>query len=125
MKVINNLYFILVQKAHLRKEQKSLRCKLSKLEFTNCRKVVIAVFIVVCCIYFQVFDILADFNGTAICIMTIVMTCRKFALYRTVFQKIRELFPSFLPQYLMVDFEAAVRKAVHRVWPETRIVGCR
>lgn len=71
------------------------------------------------------FDILADFNGRAVCIMSVVMTCRKFGMYRAVFEKIKELFPTFLPQFLMADFEASARKAIHQVWPETRILGCR
>ena len=42
------------------------------------------------CSLLQVFNILADYHGKAVCIFNIVMSCRKFEMYKRVLQKIKE-----------------------------------
>lgn len=74
---------------------------------------------------FQVINLLADHHGTAVCILTIVMTCRKVGLYKKVFRLLKDLFPEFAPRQVMSDFEVALRKGFLCVFPTTRMLGCR
>lgn len=74
---------------------------------------------------FQVWNLLADFHGKSVCVMSVVMTSRKVPLYEAVLKKLRELFPQFAPANLMLDYEPSIRKAVSLVYPETRMLGCR
>lgn len=70
-------------------------------------------------------NIVADYHGRAVCVLSVVMTTRKFQLYKKIFAKIRELFPDFEPHFLMSDYEAAMRKAISANMPNTRLLGCR
>lgn len=70
-------------------------------------------------------NIVADFHGRAVCILSVVMTTRKFQLYKKIFAKIREIFPDFEPQSFMADYEAAMRKGISANYRNTRILGCR
>jgi len=73
----------------------------------------------------KVLNIVADYHGKAICILSIVMTTRKFQLYKKLFAKIREIFPEFEPHFIMSDYEAAMRKAISANFVNTRVLGCR
>ena len=73
----------------------------------------------------QVFNILADYNGHALCVFTIVMTSRKLPLYRKVFGLIADKFPNFKPTTMMSDFEPAMRKAFKERYIAARLYGCR
>ena len=65
--------------------------------------------------FFQVFNILADYHGKAVCVFNVVMTCRKFELYKRVLERIRDRFPSFKPQQLMADYESAMRRGFKNI----------
>ena len=73
----------------------------------------------------QVLNILADYNGSAIVVFTIIMTSRKVALYRRVLEMLKMVFPSFDPKQLMADYEGSLRKAIKAAFPRTRLYGCR
>lgn len=73
----------------------------------------------------KVINILADHHGTAVCILSIIMTCRKVGLYKKVFHLLKQLFPEFAPRQVMSDFEASLRKGFLAVFPTTRLLGCR
>jgi len=73
----------------------------------------------------QVFNLVCDFHDRALCVMTVVMTCRKYPLYKKVLKKVRELFPDYVPQQVMCDYEASMRKAFAVVYPQSRMLGCR
>lgn len=73
----------------------------------------------------QILNILCDFKGALICIMTIVMSARKLALYQEIFRWFAENFTSFRPKQCMADWETALRKAISTNWPEARLLGCR
>ena len=77
------------------------------------------------CSLLQVFNILADYHGKAVCIFNIVMSCRKFEMYKRVLLKIKERFPIFQPQQLMADYETAMRRGFKTSFPDARILGCR
>ena len=49
----------------------------------------------------QVLNILADFNGSAIVVFTIIMTSRKVGLYRKVLELLKMKFPDFEPKQLV------------------------
>lgn len=70
-------------------------------------------------------NICADYHGRAVCILSVVMTTRKFQLYKKIFARIREIFPDFEPNFLMSDYEAAMRKGIATNFPNTRLLGCR
>lgn len=53
------------------------------------------------------------------------MTTRKVQLYKALFKKLKNLFPSLDPRFAMSDFEAAIRKAIIATFPDTRLLGCR
>ena len=73
----------------------------------------------------QVLNILADFNGSAIVVFTIIMTSRKVGLYRKVLELLKMKFPNFEPKQLMADYEGSLRKAIKEAFPRTRLYGCR
>ena len=75
--------------------------------------------------FFKVFNILADYHGKAVCVFNVVMTCRKFKLYKRVLEKIRDCFPSFNPQQLMADYDSAMRRGLKKTYPDARLLGCR
>lgn len=74
---------------------------------------------------FQVFSLVADFMGKAVCVFTAIMTSRKYRLYFKLFKKLREVFPNFNPSNIMSDYEASMRKALKDVFPNIRLLGCR
>jgi len=73
----------------------------------------------------QVFNLLADFHGESVCILSSVMTSRKFPAYKRLLWKLKEIFPDFQPANIMSDYEPALRKAITKEYPETRLLGCR
>lgn len=73
----------------------------------------------------QVFSILADYHGNALCVFTVVMTSRKLPLYRKVFGLIANRFPAFNPARMMADYEPGMRKAFKEKFSNTRMNGCR
>ncbi len=72
----------------------------------------------------QVLHIVADYKGGVVCVMTVIMSCRKVGLYRAVYSSIREKFPCFKPRMLMADWETALRKTAAAIWPDARMLGC-
>jgi len=58
-------------------------------------------------------------------VLSVVMTGRKFPLYKKVLKKVRELFPDYAPQQVMADYEASMRKAFTVVYSNSRLLGCR
>ena len=73
----------------------------------------------------QVFNIIADYNGHAILLFTVVMTSRRLALYEKVLDVIKTHFPNFKPLQMMADFEVAMRTAFISRFPSSRLYGCR
>lgn len=73
----------------------------------------------------QVLNICADYGGALVCVMTVVMSCRKVGLYRKIFRFIKEQFPFFEPRAFMADWETGLRKTLEETWPNARLVGCR
>ena len=68
---------------------------------------------------------MADYQGTAVILYTIVMTARKVALYKKVFDLIKQHFPAFNPKQMMTDFEGSLRKAFVSRFTMARLYGCR
>lgn len=73
----------------------------------------------------KVFTLLADYHDSAVCFCTVVMTCRKYPLYRKVLKMIKTLFPTINIHQIMADYEASMRKAIKTTFPEARLLGCR
>ena len=73
----------------------------------------------------QVFNIIADYNGHAILLFTVVMTSRRLALYEKVLDVIKSHYPNFKPLQMMADYEAAMRTAFKSRFPSSRLYGCR
>ena len=73
----------------------------------------------------QVFNIIADYNGHAILLFTVVMTSRRLALYEKVLDVIKGHYPTFKPLQMMADYEGAMRKAFMSRFPSSRLYGCR
>lgn len=44
--------------------------------------------------------------------------------YRTLFTKLRELIPNVHVNNFMTDYEAATRKAIREIFPNSRLSGC-
>lgn len=76
-------------------------------------------------IFVQVLNILADYHGQAVCVMTVIMTSRKLPLYNLVFNFLKTKFPIWQPHYVMADYEAALRKALTTAFPSAKVLGCR
>ena len=73
----------------------------------------------------QVLNILADYNGHAVLLFTIVMTSRRVQLYEKVLDFIKMKYPNFKPAQLMADYEASMRNALKSRFPSARLYGCR
>ena len=73
----------------------------------------------------QVLNIIADYNGHAVLLFTIVMTSRRLALYEKVLDVIKGKYPNFKPLQIMADYEAAMRTALKSRFPSSRLYGCR
>ena len=73
----------------------------------------------------QVLNILADYNGHAVLLFTIVMTSRRLQLYEKVLDFIKIKYPNFKPAQLMADYEASMRNALKSRFPSARLYGCR
>lgn len=66
-----------------------------------------------------------DYSKRPVAMFSVVMTTKKYSLYKKVFEKIKEKFPDFDPSHLMTDFEWALRKALKAVFTRSRVWGCR
>ena len=75
--------------------------------------------------FLQVLSVVGDYMGRAISMFTVIMTTKKFALYKRVYEKIRHQFPEFKPPNFMTDFEWADRNALKLAFPRSRVWGCR
>lgn len=73
----------------------------------------------------QLFTILADYQGTVIPILHVLMTGKKEGLYKAVFMKISMLVPQFSPEVAMADFETAIKNGLKAVFPNVNVKGCR
>lgn len=73
----------------------------------------------------QVLTLLADYNGSAVCILVVSMTTKRFGLYKLAFAKFQEVAPAFRPTVVMADFELGMRKAFGAVFTHCIIIACR
>ena len=73
----------------------------------------------------QVLNVLADYKGAVICILTVVMSGRKLPLYTEIFRWFANEFKAFRPKEIMTDFEPALRVGIKRALPGTRVRGCK
>ena len=73
----------------------------------------------------QVLNIIADYNGHAVLLFTVVMTSRRLALYEKVLDVIKHHYPHFKPLQLMADYELALRTALKSRFPSSKLYGCR
>ena len=73
----------------------------------------------------QVMNILADYKGAVICILTVVMSGRKLPLYTEIFRWFATEFRAFRPKEIMTDFEPALRVGIKEALPDTRVRGCK
>jgi len=73
----------------------------------------------------QVLNLIADYNGHAVLLFTVIMTSRRLALYEKVMDIIKNHFPDFNPTNMMADYEQAMRKAFRSRFPASRLLGCR
>ena len=73
----------------------------------------------------QVFNIIADYNGHAVILFTVVMTSRRLQLYLKVMDVIKLHYPDFNPPQMMADYETAMRAAFKSRFPSSKLYGCR
>ena len=60
----------------------------------------------------QILNILCDFKGAAICILTVVMSARKLPLYQKIFEWVVTDIPTFRPLEIMSDFVFGARSGI-------------
>jgi len=72
----------------------------------------------------QVFNILVSYKGVVLPVFHILMTSKLHGLYRKVFERVKELCPSFKPSYVNTDFEGALIKSIKNVFPNAVVNGC-
>ena len=77
--------------------------------------------------FYQILNILVDFQGTVIPVVHVVMTGKKESLYRAVFQKFKDLVDhqEWTPTQVMIDFETALGTTLIDTFPGIRVTGCR
>jgi hypothetical protein len=73
----------------------------------------------------QLWTVLGEIEGRLFPLISVLMTAKNTELYRAVLNKVKEMFPAFLPQHAMGDFEIAPRTALREVFPGIHIVGCQ
>lgn len=54
----------------------------------------------------------------------ILMTKKTDKLYVAVFERVKEMLPTFSPNVIVMDFEAALIGAVSEVFPDAEVQGC-
>jgi len=72
----------------------------------------------------QVLNLVAEYGSATVSVVTVVMSCRKVALYRAIYSHFKTSFPEFDPKQLMADWEPSLRKAAAESWPNARVLGC-
>ena len=72
----------------------------------------------------QVFNLVADYGGATVSVLTVIMSCRKTDMYRKVWSFIKEKFPELDPKTIMCDWEVALRKTAAEAFPDATIAGC-
>jgi hypothetical protein len=72
----------------------------------------------------QVFNILVSYKGVVLPIFHILMTSKLNGLYRAIFERVKENFPSFKPTFVNTDFEGALIKSIKQVFPRAIVNGC-
>ena len=73
----------------------------------------------------QVLNILCEYKGAVICVLTVVMSGRKLPLYTEIFRWFVNEIPAFRPREIMCDFEPAMRVGIQRALPNARVRGCK
>lgn len=75
--------------------------------------------------FLQAFNIVTEVDGVNTLLFTVLMTTKNYELYAEVLQLLKNDFLFFKPTQFMADFEAAIAKAVHRIFPEAELSGCQ
>jgi hypothetical protein len=83
-----------------------------------------ATFKVVPAIYYQLFTIFVPFADSAFPVFYALMTRKTRSIYIAVFEKLKELAPSFKPTSAMADFEEASVSALQHVFGAVHVSGC-
>lgn len=77
----------------------------------------------------QMFTIHGLKNGNYIplifCLLPNKTTETYIHAFHLILQKCTSLGVTLLPQYVTTDYEKAIINAVHEIWPQTQIIGCR
>lgn len=53
-----------------------------------------------------------------------MMSKKSQQAYHGVFSYIRSMIPGWAPQFVMTDFEPAMRNAAQVIWPTAHLLGC-
>jgi hypothetical protein len=72
----------------------------------------------------QVLNLAAEVGSALVCVLTVIMSCRKVGLYRAIYRYIKERFPNLQPKDIMADWEPALRKTLGEYWPDAHVLGC-
>lgn len=74
--------------------------------------------------FYQCLNVAADVVGVTTLLFSVLMTRKCYTLYLAVFRAIKEQFPFITPQDCTTDYEYALARAIHNVWPECSVNGC-
>ena len=70
----------------------------------------------------QVMNVLCDYKGAVICVLTFVMSGRKLPLYTEIFRWFATEIKAFRPKEIITDFEPALRVGIQKALPGTRVL---
>ena len=75
--------------------------------------------------FYQNLMLHAKYEGHVMPFFKVIMTGKSGALYRAVFEKIKEELPdSVNPETVMCDFEPALQNGLQEIFPEATVTGC-
>ena len=75
--------------------------------------------------FYQNLMLHAKYEGHVMPFVKAIMTGKSGALYRAVFQKIKEILPdSVKPDTVMSDFETALQDGLKDIFPDANVTGC-
>ena len=72
----------------------------------------------------QLFNILVSYKGVVLPVFHILMTSKHYGLYKAIFDRLAERFPTLRPTFVNTDFEGALIKSVRLTFPGAVVNGC-
>ena len=75
-------------------------------------------------LFYQMFTVFAIRGSHYFPAVVVLLEGKTYEMYLATFQFIKNLLPTFSPQFAMADWEQAARQAATATWPDLQVKGC-